>query len=93
MDLNATYRIVLIAKSDAFYNAKKDCIGKDIQIVQILREPRGNWLACTFKWLDTGKINCFYKVLLKKLNQHVQLKDKTYMKPLNGTIQKEVKDA
>jgi len=78
LDLEATYRVVLVAKTDVFYNDRATCIGKDIQITQHLRDYPGNWIACTFKYVDTGQKSCFFKVLLKKLDQRPQIEDKTY---------------
>ena len=79
MDLEATYRIVLLAKIDAFYKDRKDFIGEDIQIIKVLRKHCGNWVSCNFRWLDTGETCCFYKVLLKKLDQQPTIEDKTYV--------------
>lgn len=90
MDLDATYRIVLVAKDDAWYNDRKAFIGSDGTISSV-RQKDGNWVGCIFhfkKSIKWGTIRLkqtiFYKVLLKKLGQHIQLEDKTYMKPLNG---------
>ena len=83
LDLDATYRIALIAKSDAYYLFRKEYIGKDIKVTKVLNKYDGNWVSCLFYWLDTGEHSCFYKILLKKLDKQPTIEDKTYVSASN----------